>query len=61
MDFRFWMHQDLAYIEDWADELWVFCLDGWRESPGVQCEIDLALARNKPVILLKGYEENGDV
>ena len=49
----FWMAQDYTYIEDWADELWVYALDGWRESKGVNLEIDHAFKFNMPIRLIK--------
>ena len=53
MGHDFWMAQDWAYIEDWADELWVYALDGWRESRGVNLEIDHAFKFNMPIRLIK--------
>ena len=49
----FWMQQDLSYVRIWADELWVLCLDGWLESPGVQEEIINAFDVHIPVKLLR--------
>ena len=49
----FWMRQDLSYVRIWADELWVLCLDGWLESPGVQTEIINAFDVNIQVRLLR--------
>jgi hypothetical protein len=44
----FWKVQDEAFIT-WADELWVFCIDGWKRSVGVAAEMDLARKLGKPV------------
>lgn len=51
--FDFWMNQDLSYIRVWADELWVLCLPGWLESPGIQTEILNAFDVNILVKLLR--------
>ena len=44
----FWRQQDQAYLER-CDEVVVLMLDGWRESAGVQGEIQLADELGKPV------------
>lgn len=36
--------------------VWVLMLDGWRESGGVQAEIDIALRLKKPVMYLEANE-----
>jgi len=59
MHHDFWMLQDLPYIKDWADEFWVFALDGWRESRGVQHELVIALEVNIPVRIVKGFTPAG--
>jgi hypothetical protein len=41
-DHEFWMAQDLSFLHDWADELWVLKLPGWETSRGVQEEIRTA-------------------
>ena len=43
-----WMRQNQEWM-DWADELWVLTLDGWKESKGVAWEIERAESINKPV------------
>lgn len=48
-DFDFWMEQDLPYIKYWAQELWVYCLDGWKGSPGVNREVEFAKWMKLPV------------
>lgn len=45
---EFWAECDRAFIE-WADELHVLMADGWKESVGVQAEIDIAFGLGKPV------------
>lgn len=40
---EFWMNQDLPYLTDgWADLLLVFKAKGWRESVGVDAEMEVA-------------------
>jgi len=40
-NWQFWKEQDLPLIE-WADTVVVLCARGWRESTGVQAEIEHA-------------------
>lgn len=47
-DWEWWERIDRVFIE-WADELWVFQLDGWQESEGVQAEIRIAKELGKVV------------
>lgn len=47
-DGDFWLEQDFAVLER-CDELWVYMMDGWKESYGVQREIAFALERRIPV------------
>ena len=51
MGHDFWMRQDFAFL-DWADELWVCGIDGFRESEGVNAEIDYALKHKMTVKIL---------
>lgn len=51
MDHEFWMKMDIPFV-DWADELWVLQLDGWKESKGVQKEIDIATYLGKTITYL---------
>ena len=47
--FKFWMKQDLPFI-DWCDELWVLTLDGaWQKSEGVNREIEYATELGKRI------------
>ena len=50
----FWLTQDGPFV-DWADELWILTLAGWRESYGVNWEAERALKQGKPVRLV-AYE-----
>ena len=44
----FWKKQDIAILRH-ASELMVLCLDGWRESSGIQWEIETAGQLHIPV------------
>jgi nucleoside 2-deoxyribosyltransferase len=48
LDHDFWLNQDLSFI-DWADEVWIYTLDGWRESKGITKEFNYACKLGKPV------------
>ena len=48
-DWQFWEKFDRAFIE-WADEVHVLMLDGWKESKGVQAEIAIARSLGKTVV-----------
>lgn len=47
-DWSFWEKYDRTFLE-WADELWVYCCDGWKESSGVNAEILIAKELNKSI------------
>ena len=47
--FVYWQDYDLSFIQHWATELWVLCLDGWKESEGVQKEIRVAKELGLPI------------
>jgi nucleoside 2-deoxyribosyltransferase len=47
-DWTFWKAFDRRMLEA-CDELIVLMLDGWRESRGVQAEINLAIKLGKPI------------
>lgn len=51
-DWSFWEEQDMSYLVEWANKLYVLDIDGWEESRGVQAEIDVALQLDKPVRLV---------
>ena len=48
-DFVHWQDYDLSFLCHWASELWVLCLDGWKDSIGVQQEIRVAQSLGLPV------------
>jgi nucleoside 2-deoxyribosyltransferase len=52
LDWRFWERHDRRFLEI-CDEVVVLMLDGWRESVGVQAEIEIARALGKPVTFLR--------
>lgn len=52
LEWDFWERFDRAFLEVCA-EVWVLTLDGWRESRGVQAEIELAHELGKPVVLVE--------
>lgn len=43
-----WIALDTDLITG-SEEIWVFTLEGWEQSKGVQAEINIARALNKPV------------
>jgi len=47
-DWRFWQDYCRATLGR-CDEIWVLMLDGWKESTGVQAEIELAIKLGLPV------------
>ena len=51
-DFEFWKRFDTTILSR-CQELWVLELPGWRESKGVQSEIDIALEHDLSVWYLK--------
>lgn len=44
----YWKELDYTFIK-WADEVWIYTLDGWKESKGVTAEIEIAKLLNKPI------------
>lgn len=42
VEFAYWEAKCKSFLENWATTLCVLCLDGWKESRGVQAEIALA-------------------
>lgn len=54
-DANFWLHQDFAILSR-CDEMYVLMLDGWKESYGVNREIDFANERGMK-ITFKRFEE----
>ncbi len=47
-DWEYWRDFDVEYLRH-CSELLVLRLDGWRESRGVQTEIDLAIELGLPI------------
>ncbi len=56
-DWEYWERCDREYLRH-ATELVVLKLDGWRESVGVQAEIDLALDMGLPIRFLDPIVSN---
>lgn len=54
--FAHWHDYDLSFLRQWATELWVMCIDGWKESVGVQEEIRTAEEIGLPVRYLEAEE-----
>lgn len=50
---EFWKGLDTEFLE-WADELWVVTLEGWKTSVGVSYEVEKARQLGKPVRYLCG-------
>jgi len=46
---KFWMNQDLSYLQDFADLVLVVKAEGWHESTGVTRELEEADKRDIPV------------
>ncbi len=60
IEYDFWRRHARWLIER-CDAVWVYCIDGWRESVGVAAEIAAAEEFGKPVCYLGGCgdcEEN---
>jgi hypothetical protein len=51
-DFGFWLEQDLTFLVDWADEIWVLALKGWDKSRGVETEVNTARLIGKKTMIL---------
>ena len=49
----FWLVQDRPFIE-WADEVFVLIISGWKTSKGVQAEIEYAQKLGKPIKYIEG-------
>ncbi len=59
---EFWEEHDLLMI-DKCDEVWVLQLKGWRESVGVNAEINYAKLHKKPLrfLELSEYIDLGEI
>lgn len=44
----FWQRYDTTFLE-WADEIHVVKMDGWKQSKGVAAEIEIMKSMGKPV------------
>lgn len=44
----FWLKQDLPFLHV-CDELWIYRLQGWDKSVGIQKEIEYAIRLGKPI------------
>ena len=51
LDHEFWLALDAWYV-DRCDQVWVYNQPGWRESTGVNREMDWAWEQGKPVLLV---------
>lgn len=51
-EFDFWMELDTHYISR-CDELWVYMMEGWKESKGVTKEIAFAKCNGIPIKYIK--------
>ncbi|KKN77736.1 hypothetical protein LCGC14_0357100 [marine sediment metagenome] len=50
-DWDYWKELDKTFIE-WCDEVWVLCLDGWKESKGVTAEVEIAKELGRKIVYL---------
>lgn len=57
-DWAFWKRFDETMLSR-CEELWVFCMEGWRESIGVTAEIAIANDLGLPVKYLRSVPELG--
>jgi hypothetical protein len=51
-DWKYWEKVDSYWISC-CDEIYIYCLDGWKESTGVQAEIEIAKSMNKQIIYIE--------
>jgi len=56
-DWKYWRDVCRSFI-DWCDCVYIVTVDGWKESIGVQAEIEYANKSGKEVILI---DLNGEV
>ncbi len=49
--FDFWEKVDFEFIR-WCDYMIVIMLDGWKESRGVQSEMEYCRLLNKPIVYI---------
>ena len=48
-DWEYWKNIDESFLS-WCDILYVYCLPGWKDSKGVQAEIEIAKRLGKEII-----------
>ena len=55
----FWLKQDFAVLRH-ADAMYIYCIEGWKQSRGIKAEIEFADAHQIPITLLhpSGKEES---
>jgi len=51
-NWEFWKAYDTAFLK-WADEVYIFMQDGWKDSIGVTAEIKIAKQLGKPIIYIE--------
>jgi hypothetical protein len=56
----FWQRYDQKLL-DCCDEVWVLCVEGWKESVGVQAEIAVADALHKQVRYVRVDADTGSL
>ena len=59
-DWKFWEAFDRVMLER-CEAMIVLCLDGWKESKGVQAEIEIMREMKKPIAYVNPEEQNGTV
>ena len=50
--YEFWLGYDKSFL-DWCDELHIFMIDGWKESKGVEWEINYIKVIDKKVFYIE--------
>ena len=48
---EFWKEFDISFIK-WCDVVCILSLDGWKESKGIDAEINIAAKLGKTVVML---------
>lgn len=56
-DGPFWLRQDFAILQC-VDCVFVYTMDGWKDSNGIRAEVEFALQNNIPVFFI-GENDNG--
>lgn len=51
-DFRFWLQQDFHMIRV-STALWILTIDGWKESYGLEQEMEFAESISKPIVYVE--------